>query len=49
MKEAINAICWYFGITKKEAKKYFNNADVDTINEIVATYHDTAKAAFYND
>ena len=48
-KNILEAVCWYFGLTAKEARAYIKTADTSTITMIVKGYIDSCKRMFYND
>ncbi|MCQ2978076.1 MAG: hypothetical protein MJ232_08685 [archaeon] len=48
----VNAFCWLYGTTKKEAVKTYKalkNNDINYINNIINCFENNAKKAFYND
>ena len=49
MKLEIEAIMWYFGMNKKEARKFRKEAFPGTIDAIVELYLLCAREAFYED
>lgn len=48
-EDCIKAIQYDYGMTKKEAEKYYNQIDEDMKKEFVAGYYDQAKKSFYED
>lgn len=49
MKLEIDAIMWYFGMTKKEAYKWRKEAFQGAIDAIVELYKSNARKSFYED
>lgn len=45
----IQAYCYLFGATKKEAIKSYKVADMEYIKEIIKAFDSNSKKAFYND
>ena len=39
----------YFGFTTKEAKKYMQNANIKTLQEIKKSFENNAKISFWED
>lgn len=48
-KNILEAVCWYFGMTKKEARIYIKSTDNAILKAIVKGYGNHCKRAFYND
>lgn len=49
MNKYENAVQWYFGITKSDAKRFCKTAHIDTLELILKAFQDNAKAGFYHD
>lgn len=45
----INAYCYTYGATKKEAEKTYKAASANYIKAIIEGYHQDTRKAFYND
>ena len=45
----LNAVMWYFGFNKTEARRYIKDADKNTIQALVDGFTGNAKKSFYND
>lgn len=48
-KNILEAVCWIFGMNKKEARAYIKSADSLTLQTIAEGYTTHCKRAFYND
>ena len=48
-KNIISAVCWFFGMNKKEAREYIRSADNLTLQTIAEGYTIHCNKAFYND
>ena len=48
-KNIISAVCWFFGMNKKEALEYIKSADNLTLQAITEGYTIHCNRAFYND
>lgn len=48
-KNILFAVCWFFGMNKKEAREYIKSADNLTLKAITEGYTTHCKQAFYND
>ena len=48
-KNILEAVCWFFGMNKKEAREYIRNADNLTLQAIAEGYTTNCKREFYND
>ena len=48
-KNILEAVCWFFGMNKKEAREYIRSADNLTLQAIAEGYIMHYKRAFYND
>ena len=48
-KNILEAVCWLFGMNKKEAREYIKSADKLTLQVIAEGYTTQCKRAFYND
>ena len=48
-KNILEAVCWFFGMNKKEARKYIKSADTLTLQAIIEGYTIHCKRTFYND
>lgn len=48
-KNILEAVCWFFGMNKKEAREYIKNADNLTLQVIAEGYTTHCKRTFYND
>lgn len=48
-KNILDAVCWFFGMNKKEAREYIKNVDNLTLQHIVDGYTTYCKCSFYND
>ena len=48
-KNILEAVCWLFGMNKKEARAYIKNADNLTLQAIAEGYTAHCKREFYND
>ena len=48
-KNILEAVCWFFGMNKKEAREYIRSADNLTLQAIIEGYTMHCKRAFYND
>ena len=49
MNEKINAVCWMFGFTVKEAKDYLLIAPKHTVDTIVESWKNQTKKSFEED
>lgn len=49
----IDAIMWYFNLNKQQAQQYYKNCiannELNTLEEILKAYKQTAQQAFYTD
>ena len=48
-KNILEAVCWFFGMNKKEAREYIKSADSLTLQTITEGYTIHCNRAFYND
>ena len=48
-KNILEAVCWLFGMNKKEAREYIKSADNLTLQAIAEGYTIHCNRAFYND
>lgn len=48
-KNILEAVCWFFGMNKKEAREYIKSADNLTLQAIIEGYTIHCNRAFYND
>lgn len=48
-KELIDAVQWYFGFTKKDARDYIKGATPETIENILICYYNECLKSFRND
>lgn len=48
-KNIISAVCWFFGVNKKEAREYIKSADNLILQAITEGYTIHCNRAFYND
>ena len=48
-KNILEAVCWLFGMNKKEAREYIKSADNLILQAITEVYTAHCKWAFYND
>ena len=48
-KNILEAVCWLFGMNKKEALAYIKTADNLMLQTIAEVYTTHCKRAFYND
>ena len=48
-KNIISAVCWLFGMNKKEAREYIKSADNLMLQAIEEVYTFHCNRAFYND
>lgn len=47
--EILEAICWMFGFTKKEALKYYKNASESSCQIIAEGYFENCRKNFWED
>lgn len=48
-KNILEAVCWLFGMNKKEAREYIKSADNLMLQTIAEVYIFHCNRAFYND
>ena len=48
-KNILSAVCWFFGMNKKEAREYIKSADNLTLQAITEGYINHCKRTFYNE
>ena len=49
MKEYLTAVCWFFGMSKQDAKKYIKTATPEILNAIYDGWKKQAIKNFYTD
>ena len=48
-KNILEAVCWLFGMNKKEAREYIRSADNSMLQAIAEVYIFHCNMVFYND
>ena len=48
-KEYLTAVCWFFGMSKQDAKKYIKTAAPEILNAIYDGWKKQATTTFYAD
>lgn len=49
MKKYLTAVCWFFGMSKQDAKKYIKTATPETLNAICDGWKNQVAKTFYAD